>query len=257
VLLYCCANSVFNELELLYGILPTDAVIGSPSSETTVSCSDVSGGGKTPDDCTGHDLPVSPGKNSRTQTKYIRSDSYRACKPCHLGRHTCLYDASKPSESCNRCQSEGHRCGNKLTNEEYKTNSVVARYYARPANSHPMHRGNNPFGSRGCLACSSCRKRKGHCEFDPHRPDLPCEHCVSNNSVCGYKLSKSEYMNLVKDGGKVGVIKLSSVAMELEKTNLDMDPIDLLQILATRVKQMTEQKNGEKGILTWRGEADG
>jgi hypothetical protein len=64
-------------------------------------------------------------------------------------------------------------------------------------------------------------------------------------------------MNLVKDGGKVGVIKLSSVAMELEKTNLDMDPIDLLQILATRVKQMTEQKNGEKGILTWRGEADG
>jgi hypothetical protein len=49
-------------------------------------------------------------------------------------------------------------------------------------------KGNNRFGSRGCVKCDECRRRKTRCEFDQSRPEQPCRDCSRRGTDCGKTL---------------------------------------------------------------------
>lgn len=49
-------------------------------------------------------------------------------------------------------------------------------------------KGNNRFGSKGCMKCDECRRRKTRCDFDPRRPNEPCRDCKRRGYECGKTL---------------------------------------------------------------------
>jgi len=69
------------------------------------------------------------------------------------------------------------------------------------SNGKRSMKGNNRFGSKGCMKCDECRRRKTRCEFDPRRPNEPCRDCKRRGTNCGKALPAqthgrlSEYSN--------------------------------------------------------------
>jgi len=63
-----------------------------------------------------------------------------------------------------------------------------------------MKLGNNKWGSKGCVKCDECRRRKTKCVYNTNAPHEACRDCKKRNATCGKtlpiqpgKMSGSDY----------------------------------------------------------------
>jgi len=105
--------------------------------------------------------------------------------------------------------------------------------------------GNNPYGSKGCHSCATCRKRKGFCEYK--NEEEPCFWCLEHRVQCTPKYTKTEYNRLTS--GRSREVRLSSIALKIEQENPDMDPFDVAAMAVRRLEAIVGSKNNKRGYL--------
>jgi len=99
--------------------------------------------------------------------------------------------------------------------------------------------GNNPYGSRGCRSCITCRKRKGKCEYE--RVNDVCTFCKHHGHKCGPKVTKATYAQVI--GGKpCPALRYSSIATEVEKEFPHEEPEFIHTLAGERLKEMKEDR---------------